>query len=89
MSMQLPLPAGWARHLQSRRDPAERLSALRQDVLDAKSEIRAALDRLAEKHHIPPREVERSMGWADDGLGDLIYDTERELEDEIQDRDPI
>jgi len=88
MSIQLPL-AGWARHLQSNRDPGERLSALRQDVLDAKSEIRAALDRLAEKHHIPPREVDQSMGWADDGLADLIYETERELEHEIQDQNPL
>jgi len=89
MTIQLPLPAGWARHLQSRRDPPERLAALRQDVLDTKSEIRAALERLAEKHHIPRREVDRSMGWADDGLGDLIYDTERELEHEIEDRNPV
>ena len=88
MSLQLPLPAGWARHLLSNRDPAERLSALRQDVLDAKAEIRSSLERLAEKHHIPMREVNRSMGWADDGLADLIYETERELEHEIEEREP-
>jgi hypothetical protein len=88
MSIQLPLPAGWARNFQSNRDPAERLSSLRQDVLDAKAEIRAALERLAAKHLIPMREVDRSMDWADDGLGDLVYDVENELEHEIEDQDP-
>ena len=89
MSIQLPLPAGWARNFESRRDPGERLSALRQDVLDAKAAIRVALEQLAERHNIPLREVDKSMGWADEGLSDLTYETERELVHEIEDQDPI
>lgn len=88
MGIQLQLPAGWALG-QSLRDPGDRLSALRQDVLDAKAAIRAALEQLAERHGIPMRQVDASMGWADDGLSDLIYETERQLVREIEDRDPV
>jgi hypothetical protein len=82
--MQLPLPAGWANNYLSRRDPHDRLAALRDDVLDAKAEIRLALERLAEKHDIALKEVTQAMGSVDDGLTDLVYDVERELEHEVE-----
>ena len=88
MGIQLKLPAGWAWG-QSLRDPRERLSALQQDVLDAKAAIRVALYQLAEKHRIPMREVDSSMGWADDGLADLVYQIENDLAHEIEEQDPV
>ena len=65
------------------------MSALQQDVLDAKAAIRVALEQLAEKHSIPVREVVASMGWADDGLADLVYQTEIDLVHEIEEQDPV
>lgn len=88
VGIQLQLPATWA-YGQSLRDPRERLSALQQDVLDAKAAIRVALEQLAEKHHISMREVDSSMGWADDGLADLVYQTENDLVHEIEEQDPV
>ncbi len=84
MSIQLSLPASWASRFISNRDPREQLSTVRDDVLEAKAEIRAALERLAEKHQIPMEEVTRAMGSVDDGLSDLVYDAERELVLEIE-----
>ena len=46
---QLYLPAGWARQLESRLDPVERLAELEKDRVQAKGDIREILDRLAEK----------------------------------------
>jgi len=88
MSIQLPLPAGWAQ-LMSPGDPRDRLHALRQDALDAKAEIRSALERLAERHGIAMRQVDYAMGWADDGITDLVYELERELELEIENQNPV
>ena len=90
MGVQLPLPAGWARNLQGlRRDPRDRLDELVQDRLDAKAEIRAILDRLAEKYRIPPADVTNAMDWVDDGLGDLLYDIELGLKHEIEGEEPV
>ena len=50
MGTQLYLPAGWARRLESRMDPVERLAELEKDRTQAKGDIREILDRLAEKH---------------------------------------
>ena len=44
---QLYLPAGWARQLESRLDPVERLAELEKDRVQAKGDIREILDRLA------------------------------------------
>jgi hypothetical protein len=87
MSVQLSLPANWASNFLSRRDPRDRLATLREDILDAKSEIRLTLERLAEKHQIPIKEVTRAMGSVDDGLSDLVYDSERELVLEAEQED--
>jgi ribulose kinase len=87
MPVQLDLPAGWASNFLSRRDPRDRLAMLREDVWDAKAEIRSTLERLAEKHGLPMKEVTQAMGAVDDGLSDLVYDHERALILEIEDED--
>ncbi len=46
-----------------------------------------AMERLAEKHQIPIKEVTRAMGSVDDGLSDLVYDSERELVLEAEQED--
>ena len=91
MSVQLPLPARWAvGHLLSRDDPRDRLDRLRHDLLDTKVELRSVLERLADKHGIPAREVNKAIaGYADDMLSDLVYELERELTREIEAHDPV
>ena len=88
MGTQLYLPAGWARHLESRIDPIERLAELEKDRTEAKADIREILDRLAEKHGATAREVTVAMRSVDDTLGDLLYDQERLLQHEIEDNTP-
>jgi hypothetical protein len=89
MVVQLPLPAQWAR-LESRRDPRDRLDQLHRDALDTKAEIRAALDRLAERQRIAAKDVSYAMdGYTDNLLDDTIYNLKRELEREIEDADPV
>jgi hypothetical protein len=92
MNVQLPLPAGWAINhvLSSARDPRERLDELRRDKLKAKAEIRQVLDRLAAKHGLAAREINRAIeGYVDDMLNDAAYELERQLTHEIEERDPI
>jgi hypothetical protein len=89
MSIQLSLPAGWARNLSSLRDPRDRLDQLVQDKLDAKADIRAVLDRLAEKYGVPVRDVHHAVGWIDNGLEDLLYDIEAGLHHDIEAGDPV
>ena len=89
MGTQLKLPAQWA-WIESRRDPIERLDALRHDVTETKARIREALDELAERHGIRPSDIAYAMeGYADDLLSDAIYNVERELEQEIEAEDPV
>ena len=89
MGTQLYLPAGWARHLESRIDPVERLAELEKDRTEAKADIREILDRLAGKHGTTAREVAVAMRSIDDTLGDLLYDQERLLQHEIEDNTPV
>lgn len=89
MTVQLPLPAGWARNYVSMPNPRDRLDALAQDRLDAKAAIRSVLDALAEKHDVSVREVTQAMLSVDDTIGDLVYDRERALQRELEDQDPI
>ena len=89
MGTQLYLPAGWARHLESRIDPVERLAELEKDRTEAKADIREILDRLAEKHGATAREVAVAMRSINDTLGDLLYDQERLLQHEIEDNTPV
>jgi hypothetical protein len=85
---QLYLPAGWARHLESRIDPSERLAELEKDRAHAKAEIRALLGRLAKKHGATERDVTIAMRSIDGTLGDLLYDQQRVLQHEMEDLTP-
>jgi hypothetical protein len=89
MGTQLYLPAGWARRLESRLDPIERLAELEKDRLQAKGDIREILDRLAEKHGATAREVTAAMLSIDDTVSDLLDDQERMLQHEIEDLSPV
>lgn len=87
MSSQLRLPAAWA-FRESKADPQSRLSALRTDAADARARIREVLDGLAARHGISPATVSAAMDYADDMLGDTVYDAEQALEREIESGDP-
>jgi hypothetical protein len=87
MGTQLPLPARWALARQSRRDPRDRLAALRRDTTETRAAIRAALDVLAARHDIAPKDIEYAMAHADDLLADAIYTVERERE--IEGEEPV
>ena len=89
MGTQLPLPARWAFARQSRRDPGDRLAALRRDATEPRAAIREALDALAARHDIVPKDIEYAMTHADDLLADAIYNVERDLEREIEGREPV
>jgi hypothetical protein len=89
MGTQLYLPAGWARRLESRLDPIERLAQLEKDHTQAKGDIREILDRMAEKHGATIRDVTVAMLSIDDTLSDLLYDQERKLQHEIEDLSPV
>jgi hypothetical protein len=90
MGTQLSLPAGWAFDWQSRRDPRDRLEALHRDVSETKAVIRSALDELAARHGIAPKDIAYAMdGYVDDMLTDAVYNAERELEREIEGEEPV
>ena len=86
MTSQLRLPAAWA-FRESKADPQSRLAALRDDAADAKAKIREVLDGLAAKHGIAPATVGAAMEYADDMLGDTVYEAELALEREIEGQD--
>lgn len=85
MGSQLYLPAGWARHLESRIDPSERLGELEKDRAQARAEIRGLVERLAEKHGATARDVAVAMRSVNHMLGDLLYEQERALQHEMAD----
>jgi hypothetical protein len=89
MGTQLYLPTGWARRLESRLDPIERLAELERDRTQAKGDIREILDRLAEKHGATARDVTVAMRSIDDTLSDLLHNPERMLQHEIEDLSPV
>lgn len=86
MTVQLSLPAGWARRFVSSPDPRDRLDELRQAQLDVKAAIRLEFDAMADRFGIKMREVDRAMEGVDDTISDLIYEVESDLEGEIIDR---
>jgi hypothetical protein len=89
MVIQLPLPAQWAR-LENRRNPLDRFDQLHRDALNAKAEIRNALDRPAARHRISATDIAYAMdGYADNLLDDTIYSVKRDLEREIEDEDTV
>jgi hypothetical protein len=89
MGTRLYLPAGWARQLESRLDPIDRLAELEKDRIRAKGDIREILDQLAEKHGAKVRDMTAAMLSIDDTLSDLLYDQERMLLHEIEDLTPV
>lgn len=89
MGTQLPLPARWAFEGQSHRDPRDRLDVLRRDVAETRAVIREALDALAARQAIAPKDIDYAMASADDMLGDAIYNAERALEREIEGEEPV
>lgn len=84
MTVQLRLPAGWARNWTSTPDPRERLDALQQAKLDVKAAIRTQFDGLADRFGVQVREVNRAMDSIGDTLNDLVYEVETEFNDEIE-----
>lgn len=85
---QLKLPVAW-NWLQSRRDPGSELEAIAQAKLDAKAEIRAILDRHADRFAIDHKDVSAAMDYADDMLADLFHDAKSRLDSEAEADDPI
>ena len=89
MGSQLYLPAGWARYLESRIDPSERLAELEKDRAETKAEIRERVERLAEKHGATACDVTVTMRAIDHALADLLSDQERVLQHEMEDLTPV
>jgi hypothetical protein len=64
-----------------RNSPAGGCSQTHLDVREAKAELREVLERLAERHGIPQKDVTYALeGYADDMLSDLVYNVGRDLE---------
>lgn len=85
MSIQLPLPAGWARQFASMPDPRDRLDALEHAKLTARTEIRKELIGLIDEFGIQPREIGRAMDLVDDTISDLVWEVENGYRHEIED----
>jgi hypothetical protein len=65
----------------SRPEAQDRLEQLNADERAAKAELRAVLERLAERHGISQKDINYAIdGYADDMLSDLVYSVERDLE---------
>ena len=87
MGQQIPVPAGWAQSLFSSSYPEDQLNELVNDRREMFGDMRAAIDKFAGKYHFKPRDILAAMGQVDDALGDLFYEYEEELRDEISERD--
>lgn len=85
MSIQLPLPAGWARQFASMPDPRDRLDALAHAKLSARTEIRKVLTGLIDEFGVQPREIDRAMDHVDDTISDLMWEVENGYRHEIDD----
>jgi hypothetical protein len=89
MGIQLPLAGVLRRLFENHDDPHERLARLRSDVSTAKAMIRDTLDKLAERHGIPPADIDYAMeGYASALLDDAVGNLEGSIEREIEDDDP-
>ena len=68
-------------NIRVRQETREHLTQLNRDMAAAKIAIRSILQQVADRHGISARDVTYAMdGYADDLLGDLVYNLERELE---------
>jgi len=75
VSLQLPLPAAWARELDSLReeDPHARLQAIARDKQQVKAEIRETFDKLADRHGVSPHTIHHVMqDYIDDAVDELM-----------------
>jgi len=70
-------------------DPKEQLDLLRRDQLEANAEIRAVLDRLAEKHNVPHVEVDQAMANVGLTIDDMTHEAENDYLAEIEVTDPV
>lgn len=83
----LSLLADWARLFAGAQTPGDQLDALRRAELKARTDIRAALDRLAAEFDIPGHEVDEAMVQVDDALDDLTGEIEADIAYEIEQAD--
>lgn len=83
----LSLLADWARLFTGAQAPGDQFEALRQAALRARTDIRAALDRLAEEFDISGHEVDEAMAQVDDALGELTGEIEGDLAYDIEQTD--
>jgi hypothetical protein len=75
VSLQLTLPAEWARELASSRqeDPHDRLQAIARDKQKVKAEIRETFDKYADRHGVNPRTITHVMhDYIDDAVDELL-----------------
>jgi len=79
--------ADWARFFTGVRTPGDQLDALRRAELEARADIRAAFDRLAEEFDIPGHEVDEAMAQVEDALGELTSEIEADLAYDIEQAD--
>lgn len=70
-------------------DPRERLDLLGRDRLDAETEIRAVLDRLAGKYNVGSDDVDDAMVGIGLAIGDMTYEREIEYLEEIDVTSPV
>jgi hypothetical protein len=66
--------------------PEDRLNDVVNDRREMFGDIQAAIDEFSGKHHFKPRDTAAAMGQVDDALGDLFYEYEEELRDEISEK---
>ena len=79
MTAQLILP-GMPRN----RNPELQLAALARDKLGLQADIRAPLERLAERHDLGRHALHRAEAYVDDMVDDLFFALETELSEEIE-----
>ena len=72
-----------ARYFVGPTDPRERLDLLGRDRLDAETEIRAVLDRLAGRYNVASDDVDDAMVSIGLAIGDMTYEREIEYLEEI------
>jgi len=80
----LSVLAHWARYLTGALTPDDEIDALRRAELRARTDIRAALDRLAEEFDIPEHEVDEAMAQVEDAVDVLTGEVEADLAYDIE-----
>ena len=79
----LPLLGDWARQVSNERGSGDRLDALRRAQRRAETDIRVALDRLADEFDVLGHDVDDAMSRVSDSIQDLTWRVERELIHEL------